>query len=55
MTLIGILILLIVLGVFMHFLPLDAMVKQIIYAVIALLVVLIILSMFGLIPSPGWR
>jgi hypothetical protein len=52
MTLIGLLILLIVIGVFLHFFPLDATIRQIIYAILALLVVLIILSLFGLIPMP---
>lgn len=55
MTLIGILILVLVIGIAMAILPVDPMAKRIVWAILALVFVLWLLAAFGLIGDIGFR
>lgn len=55
MTLLGLLVLLLLVGLVLKFFPVDPPIKQLIYAIIVLIVVLVALAMFGIIPNPSFR
>lgn len=58
MTLIGLLVVLLVVGVVLYILslvPIDATIKRIIYVLVLLFVVLWLLQAFGLIGGPGLK